>query len=108
MSRAFNHGPMRAACKKFSSQKPAIPAAAAVLLTKPIETEIIRVAARFVDLQEFRHAADYDLSEPFDRAGVLLKIASARAAFTDWRSVRQTRNASIFAAALLFDDRWNR
>jgi hypothetical protein len=65
----------------------------------------MHVAQTFVSLQQARHDADYDLSEQFDRLDVLQKIADARQAMDDWKSVRKTPHANVFLTSLLFQKR---
>jgi uncharacterized protein (UPF0332 family) len=79
--RAFTHGEMRNACEVFSKS----PKTYAHLLVPPLEAELQSVAAAFVELQQLRHAADYDLSQTFDRSTVLRVITLAKTAMTDWR-----------------------
>jgi hypothetical protein len=64
------------------------------------------VAAAFVELQESRAAADYDLSTTFNRVDVLEKIRIAERAFAEWRTVRGTPDAAVFIAALLLQRQW--
>jgi hypothetical protein len=95
---------MRNACEVFSKS----PKAYAHLLVPPLEAELQSVAAAFVELQQLRHAADYDLSQTFDRSTVLRVITLAKTTMADWNRVRNTPNANVFLAALLLHSRWNR
>jgi uncharacterized protein (UPF0332 family) len=104
--RAFIHGEMKKACAQFVTS-PAT-GIAADLINDPLEEEFNRVAAAFVELQEARHAADYDLSQTFDRVSVLQTINQAKSAMTDWKAVRKKPNANVFPAALLLHSRWNK
>ena len=45
----------------------------------PLQEEIVRVAAAFVDLQQHRHEADYDMGRSFTRLEVLSLINDAGA-----------------------------
>lgn len=102
--RAFVHGEMKKACEQFA--KSSGPGNLAHLVTAPIEPELMRLAAAFVELQEARHAADYDLSESFDRVSVLQTIDQAKKAISDWKIVRNNSNANVFLASLLLHQRW--
>jgi hypothetical protein len=102
--RAFTHGEMRSACEVFSRSSKTY----SHLLVPPFASELQSVAAAFVELQQLRHAADYDLSQTFDRTNVLEAIELARTAMTDWNKVRNTPNSNVFLAALLLHNRWNR
>ena len=69
--------------------------------------EAIRdVADGFVRMQARRHEADYDLAVLYTRTGTLNLIASTEEVFEVWASVRNTDEANVFLAALLFGNRW--
>jgi hypothetical protein len=102
--RAFTHGDMRNACEQFAKSSNTF----ARLLMRPVEPELQMVAEAFVELQIHRHAADYDLTQIFDRIEVLGIIGQANSAILAWSSVRNTPNANVFLAALLLNSRWNR
>ena len=104
IGRAFNHRDMQGVCRQFSSGSPAD--ATRGLIAYPIEPELILVARAFVQLQEARHEADYNLSVRLDRFAALQKIAFAREAFEAWRGVRSLPNAAVFLTALLLQARW--
>ena len=109
IGRAFTHVDMKNVCKQFAQGSSAnLDPATEALIVAPLEPELARIADAFRILQEERHRADYDLSAPFERFDVLQKIDLARRAFTDWQAVRQTNNAKVFLAALLFQARWNK
>jgi hypothetical protein len=67
--RALLHGKMKNVCDEFTKATPKSD------LLKPFwptlrvaaSVEIRTIAANFIDLQELRHAADYDLSRSFSR-----------------------------------------
>jgi hypothetical protein len=73
-----------------------------------VEPEIKTLAEAFVDLQQQRHAADYNLAQTFNRLSVLRTIEQSKDAMACWRHVRNKPNANIFLAALLLGSRWNR
>lgn len=102
--RAFTHGEMRNACEVFSRSSKAY----AHLLVTPLEDGLQSVAEAFVELQQLRHAADYDLSQAFDKVTVLEAIELAKTAMADWHKVRDKPNSNVFLAALLLHSRWNR
>lgn len=103
--RAFTHSEMKNTCKAFASAnlpehlKPLI---AGVQLSK----DSIAVAKAFVDLQEARHRADYDLSEAVSRQYAVDQIKIAQNAFHAWNNVRNTPDAAVFLSALLLSKRW--
>ena len=103
-TRALAHGEMKNACKQIKQRSEIF----TVLLSQPVEPEISVVATTFIELQEMRHAADYDLAQTFDRLTVLTLIEQTKDAMSGWRKVRNTANANVFLASLLLNSRWNR
>ena len=67
----------------------------------PLQEEIVRVAAAFVDLQQHRHEADYDMGRRFTRLEVLNIVSDAGRAFVDWRVVRNSVQGDTFIVGLL-------
>jgi hypothetical protein len=117
IQRAFNHGDMRNVCKSFVQANVAagrgrpfsgIPDATRALLTFPLEPALVSVLEAFVELQESRHQADYDLTKTWNRLGAANHVATARNAFASWQTIRHTPNAAVFAAALLLQKQWGR
>ena len=51
--------------------------------------EIVRVTAAFIDLQQHRHDADYNMGRQFTRIDALNIVSAAERAFVDWRAVAQ-------------------
>jgi len=102
--RAFAHGEMKKACEQFTKPTNAF----AYLLLQPLEAELEAVATAFVDLQQLRHAADYDLAQSFDRIRVLRIIREVKTAMSDSNKVRNKPNSNVFLAALLLSSRWNK
>jgi hypothetical protein len=102
--RAFAHGEMKNACEQIAKSSNVLLA----LLALPLEAELKIVAEVFVELQQQRHLADYDLSQSFNRIKVLGIVTKANSAISAWGRVRNTPNANVFLAALLLNSRWNR
>lgn len=63
------------------------------------------VAQAFVDLQQARHKADYDIGEPFEALDAALDVAQARLAFQSWDEIKDEPLAQGFLYSLLFKDR---
>lgn len=63
------------------------------------------VAQAFVDLQQARHKADYDVGEPFGSVDAAVDVAQARLAFVTWADVRDEPLAQRYLYSLLFKDR---
>lgn len=101
IGRAFGHRRMKAAARAFSgeSRDPWLER------VDSIPTDLTEVASSFLELQEARHAADYDLTESLDRAQVLSLLREAEHALERWRKVRGTPQAEAFLLALLVPTR---
>ncbi len=95
---------MRSVCALFAKPNGGVKD----LTTSPLELELTEIAAAFVQLQEVRHQADYDLVEVFNRSQVLEYVALAREAMSKWQAVKNTPNANVFLTALLLHNRWNK
>lgn len=113
IGRAFNHGQMRDVCSGFvagnaNRASNRIPPATKALLTLPLDSGLVQVLQAFVDLQEARHQADYDLAKIWNRLDAVNHVQTARQAFSDWEQIRRTPNASTFMAALLLQKYWGR
>ena len=70
--------------------------------------ELIQIAEIFVELQEARHSADYDVGASFSRTEALEHITNVELAFRSWQSVRASQQADMFRVALAFGRRLNR
>jgi len=110
VQRAFDHRTMKEVCAKYGLAASAsnLPPHLADLTIAPFEPEFSRIGDAFVELQEARHRADYDVATPFDRNDVLQKIDLVERAFSDWDAVRSEVNANVFLAALLLNSYWKR
>jgi hypothetical protein len=105
-ARAFEHGDMKQASRAFGNALPAaLPALTGGLLIPPA---LQQVALTFVDLQEERHEADYNVSRVFGRVEVNDLVTRAQNAFQQWRTVRTDPVARVYLAALLLWKKWNR
>lgn len=71
--------------------------------------EIQNIGSAFVELQQARHEADYDLLRRFSRSDVLALLKLADDAFTSLASMdRVNPERRIFLLALVFHGRWKR
>ena len=102
-SRAFTHVDAKNVCEIFAKGT-----GIKDLTTAPLDAELTEIAAAFVELQEARHRADYDLSETFDRVQVMRYVDQARQAIEKWKLVKNSPNANVFLVALLLHSRWNK
>jgi uncharacterized protein (UPF0332 family) len=105
LSRAFDHGDMRAASGAFANPRGDLKKLTGGI---PIPVDLQTVAATFVRMQDTRHEADYDLSRPFTRAEVNRLVADVDQAFRLWQSVKIDPASQAYLAALLLWKRWNR
>ena len=100
LARAFNHATMKTVAKQFA-QGGVSPKLSPGLNGEPIQDELVRVAGAFVDLQQHRHEADYDMRRRFTRIEALSITTDAERAFLDWRIVRGSPQADTFLVGLL-------
>ncbi len=117
IQRAFNHGEMRNVCKSFADGHRAIirnsqpgqpPPATRKLIALPLDLPLFAVIQAFIDLQEARNEADYNLDKQWNRLDVLNRVQTARQAFADWAAIRNTPTATVFVVALLLQKHWGR
>lgn len=105
LARKFQHRNMKRAASELAKSELAnklIPAnLVSVFKTKPLDKDLVNVASSFVDLQEARHDADYNLDKNFFRHQVLEIVNMTERAFHSWDKVRHTLEAKIFLIGLL-------
>ena len=106
VQRALVHETMKQAASAFQASN--LPVHVSPLIPHPLSQEIIAIARRFVFLQEARHKADYDLTEQFDRTRVQAIVNDAEQVFRLWRQIRDTDEARVFLASLLFWRLWSK
>jgi uncharacterized protein (UPF0332 family) len=97
LGRVFEHGKMKQACNKVSG---------AVFKPPPFkgrtpEDHLRVVTSTFVQAQEQREDADYDVSLQWSRKEVETQIESVADAFRSWTAVRDKSNAQEFLVLLL-------
>jgi hypothetical protein len=103
--RAFVHGKMKAVCEEFAKTTPKSE------LLKPFwanlqvanNLEVRTIAENFIDLQEQRHAADYDLSRHFSRQDANIAADQAEEAIEAWNKLKGQHEdlALLFALSLM-------
>jgi hypothetical protein len=107
--RALTHNTMYKAAESFSQPgvRPRnLPAD--IDLSGPVSLELTLIAKGFKQLQDERHAADYDVSRSFDRIEVLALVKTAEDIFADWDNEKKSGNAPVFLASLMFWQLWNK
>lgn len=110
VSRSCQHGAMKDFCQtivKSDGQK--LPMPANDLLDRPLSPALVDVANAFVELQQARHEADYDLSRRIARDDVQELLEVADQAFDSLRSIdKKALQRRLFLLGLMFHQRWNR
>jgi uncharacterized protein (UPF0332 family) len=107
LGRAFRHTDMYAVSRCFSggTLPDQILSAAP---PPPVPPSLRYVAGAFVNLQQARHEADYNLAKSFSRAEARSLIVQAELAFQNWKAIRTNGFAELYLFCLLLHDRWQR
>ncbi len=107
IQRVFDHGTMKKMCNRFDQG--GFPGPWNVY-GGALPDDIRRVARIFVELQEKRHAADYDAAQSFSKHDVDQLIARTGEAFDCWERAKRKHRvlAGLFLLALLFGERVRR
>jgi hypothetical protein len=101
LGRAFDHGLMKTASNRLlnKSEFPFIG-------EDPLVVASLRfVAARFSQLQEDRHFADYNLTKDLDQVDALDRIKDAETIFTRWTEIRGNQIAQEYLVSLVVKNR---
>jgi len=107
INRTYGHGDMNEISKAFASGE----WPKAFDPVKPIfsvSQELKAVAQAFVDLQQARHDADYNLAKKFTRSETLTRLDQSGKAFEAWDEVRKDDLARIYLACFLLWAQWNK
>ena len=100
LGRAFAHGVMKDACKSFGGGTLKKGVAKGLPAGFAIPVEIRELAETFVDLQESRHLADYDLTERFERSDVLSLIHLVEGRIQAFTQLASSNEKRFFLACL--------
>ena len=97
LARAFDHGIMRAASNRAlnNSLFPATGVDPAIL------NDLRFVAQTFVQLQEHRHFADYNLTKDLEVIDALNQVGSAERVFTVWPSIEAAQITKDYLVTLV-------
>jgi len=106
IQRSLEHGAMKQAAKSFESRH--LPDHIRPFVTDPMPAALVSVARSFVRLQDERHKADYDVALRFDRAAAQDAVALATQLFADWDAIKNTEDAHVFLASLMFWKLWSK
>jgi uncharacterized protein (UPF0332 family) len=104
IGRAFIHDEMRQASISFRSA--GLPPHVDAVCGVPVPPELQHVAEVFVELQEARHEADYNLDRTFIRGNARYLVDRAEQAFRAWERIRSEPIAKVYLASLLLWRRW--
>lgn len=107
LSRVLDHTEMADACKRFSvwvtNQPPSLYQA---FFPQGPSTNLRKVSSSFIELQQQRHDADYDLTRSFLRSQVLEVIDRAEESFELFNSLQNDcEERKVFLLALVFHRR---
>jgi uncharacterized protein (UPF0332 family) len=107
LARSFDHKRMKDASTAILKEMGNIPiqSTADADAEQAARFRLSTVAQAFVDLQQARHKADYDVGEPFGPVDATVDVAQARLAFVTWADVRDEPLAQRYLYSLLFRDR---
>jgi hypothetical protein len=89
LARSFEHKRMKEAAQDVAGERSHAPAV------------LKDLAKTFVQLQQQRHDADYNLTKRFRRSEVLALLSRTEKAFKDWKLVRGLPETEIFLVSLL-------
>ncbi len=105
--RAYGHKDMKTVCEIFKlqtlSQKYRFLLADGISTTVP--DALKKVACAFIDLQDLRHAADYQISPDIAAEDICRGVLRASEAFEQWKSVSTTEHAKLLLTMLLLKDK---
>jgi hypothetical protein len=95
---------MNSACRQFAGGLGALPKeihSAFNSAPPTIPPKLMEIADTFLELQNERHEADYNLLRRFTRADALILVQRAAAAFDQWEKIAATQAAKLFLIWLL-------
>lgn len=101
LSRVFTHQALKEVCEWVAGRRGNPPQHARHLIMNLQGSDIDGVAAVFCDLQEARHAADYDHLAPFTKAAVLQHVQDARQAIQKLAAANSDDLQAFYALAAL-------
>lgn len=106
IQRWFDHAEMKRICSRFlptNLDQPLLD------LIGPSSTPDLQTVARsFIQLQDARHRADYDLSYKLDLKQARQHVELAVSALQAWRHIEGTAEANIFILSLLMWKNWDK
>jgi hypothetical protein len=110
--RALAHSQMATAARNFLTQgKSPSNLPKDIGFTGHVSPRLANVAQSFVDLQEARYIADYDVLDATGEINLRWAqecLADAGAAFRDWNAEKDSQGARVFLAALILSKHWGK
>lgn len=110
--RALDHGQMATAARHFLTQgKSPSNLPKDIGFAGFVSPGLANVAKSFVDLQEARYIADYDVLDATGEINLRWAqecVANAGAAFRDWNVEKNSEGARVFLAALILSKHWGK
>lgn len=100
MGKAFAHSIMKEACRSLGGGTLKKSVSKGLPASFTIPGEVQRLVQTFIELQDKRHIADYDLTERFKRADVLALIVEVRKHSTNFRNLASSNEKRFFLACL--------
>lgn len=104
-ARAFVHGKMKEVCQEFAKTTPSSKLLKHWWNLLPVATspEVKTVAESFIELQNLRHAADYNFASSLAKQEAINAANRAQEAMTAWRQLqsKQPRIANLFGLSLV-------
>ena len=94
VARKFEHRLMLAVCKRYASL-------AVDMTGQPVPAEVQRIADSFVQLQNARHKADYNVKDSVTPVEAQTFVQMARGTFSDWGAVAANPAADTYLTELL-------
>ena len=98
MARGFGHTTMKDASLKIAGKD-------FRGLDRVMMEQLKTVAAAFVEMQQFRHAADYSYAKKWSKTEVLGRLTTVSEAFASWQIVRNEKIALDYLMSLLVKER---
>ncbi len=99
IQRAINHDSIKQVCSRFLQTPLRNPLS--ILIGASVSDDLRLVALSFMQLQEARHSADYDLDSAWNRAKVSQYVQVAKDAFAAWDRVWRDSEANVFLLSFL-------
>jgi hypothetical protein len=106
IQRWFDHAEMKRVCSRFlpaQLDRPLLD-----LIGSSSTPDLQTVARSFIQLQDARHRADYDLSYKLDLQQARQHVELAVTALKSWKQIKGTPEANIFILSLLMWKNWER